>query len=124
MIFVLFVAGAIAALTWLLGWWGVLLGAAIIGFAFHEHRGGGWRTAFAGALAWGLLLVIDAVAGPFGVVSRTLGGVVRVPGFMLVLITLAFPAALAWSAATVVAESRRLAERYAGRRSSVRATSR
>lgn len=123
MIFVSFVAGALAALTWVLGWWGVLLGAAIVGFVFHEHRGGGWRTALAAALAWGLLLAIDAVAGPVGAVAHTLGGIMRIPGFVLVLVTLAFPAVLAWSAATVVAETRIMA-RYAGRRSSVSATSR
>jgi hypothetical protein len=123
MIFVLFVAGATAALTWLLGWWGVVLGAAIVGFVFYEVGGGGWRTACAAALAWGLLLLIDTVVGPIGVVSRTLGGVMRMPGFALVLLTLAFPAALAWSVATVVAELRRLAMRYSGRRTRVSATS-
>jgi hypothetical protein len=107
MIFVAVVAGAIAALTWLLGWWGVLLAAAIVGFVFHEEGGGGWRIALAGAAAWALLLAIDGLAGPFGVVARTLGGVMRVPGAALVLLTLAFPAALAWSAATLVSEARR-----------------
>ena len=124
MIFILLVASALAALTWLLGWWGVLLGAAIVGFVFHEQRGGGWRTPLAAALAWGLLLLVDAAAGPIGIVSHTLGGVIRIPGFVLVLLTLAFPAALAWSAATVVAELRRLGARYADRRSSVSTTSR
>jgi len=109
MIFVLVVSAAMAALTWLLGWWGVLLAAAIVGFVFHDLGGGGWRVGLSGALAWGALLAADALTGPFGVVSTTLGGVMRVPGFVLVLVTLAFPALLAWSAATVVAESRRLA---------------
>jgi len=114
MIFVLFVAGALAALTWLLGWWGVLVGAAIIGFVFHDVGGGGWRTAAGAALAWSLLLLVDAVAGPIGVVSRTLGGVVRIPAMMLVLVTLVLPAALAWSAATLVAEARRAVRRQRG----------
>lgn len=109
MIFILFVASAMAALTWLLGWWGVAVAALIVGFVFHEQGGGGWRVALAAALAWGGLLLADAVAGPFAVVSTTLGGVLRVPGFVVVLLTLVFPAALAWSAATVMAESRRLA---------------
>jgi hypothetical protein len=108
MIFVLLVAGALVALTWLLGWWGVLLGAAIVGLVFYEQRGGGWRTAVAAALAWGLLLLIDAAGGPIGSLSRTLGGVMRMPGAVLVLLTLVFPAALAWSAMTTVAEVRRL----------------
>lgn len=108
MSFVIFVAVAIAALTWLLGWLGVLLAALIVGFVFHREGGGGWRIALAAALAWGALLVVDAVAGPFGALSAMLGGVLRLPGAVLVLLTLAFPAALAWSAATVVAEVRRM----------------
>jgi hypothetical protein len=99
---------------------------------FHEHGGGGWRTALGAALAWGLLLVLDAVAGPIGALSHTLAGVMRIPGLVLVLLTLTFPAVLAWSAATVAAQSRRLVarsqdrapERYAERPSSVSATSR
>ena len=109
MIFVLVVAGAMTALTWLIGWWGVLVAALIVGFVFHEHGGGGWRVALAAALAWGVLLAIDAAVGPFGVVSTTLAGVLRVPGYVLVLLTLVFPALLAWSAASVVAEARRMA---------------
>lgn len=108
MIFVLFVAVAIAALTWLLGWLGVLIAATIVGFVFHREGGGGWRIALAAALAWGALLLVDAASGPFGALSAMLGGVLRLPGGVLVLLTLAFPAALAWSAATVVAEVRRM----------------
>ena len=108
MIFVIFVAVAIAALTWVLGWLGVLIAATIVGFVFHREGGGGWRIALAAALAWGALLLVDAVAGPFGALSAMLGGVLRLPGAVLVLLTLAFPAALAWSAATVVAEVRRM----------------
>jgi hypothetical protein len=108
MIFVFVVSGAMAALTWLLGWWGVLLAAVIVGFVFHDYGGGGWRVGLSAAIAWGALLAADATAGSFGAVSTVLGGVMRVPGFALVLVTLAFPALLAWSAATVVAASRRL----------------
>ena len=109
MIFVLGVAAVMAAFTWLLGWWGVLLAAAIVGFVHFRVGGGGWRVALAGAVAWGALLVVDAAAGAFGTVSRTLAGVLRVPGPALVLLTLAFPALLAWSAATLVAGARQLA---------------
>jgi hypothetical protein len=110
-ILLLLLSGAMAALTWLLGWWGVLFAAAIVGYTFADRRGEGWRVALAAALAWGALLAVDAVAGPLGVVSAALGGVMRVPGVVLLLLTVAFPALLAWSAATVVAESRRLVSR-------------
>ena len=108
MIFVLAVAATMAALTWLLGWWGVLLAAALVGVVHYRVGGGGWRVALAGAAAWAALLVADAAAGPFGTVARTLGGVLRVPGPALVLLTLAFPALLAWSAATLAAGARQL----------------
>jgi hypothetical protein len=107
-IFVLGVGVAMAALTWLLGWWGVLLAASIVGFAFFREGGGGWRVALAAAAAWGALLGADAVTGPSGTVSRTLAGVLRIPAPALVLLTLAFPALLAWSAASLVAGARQL----------------
>jgi hypothetical protein len=103
MIFILVVAAAMAALTWLIGWWGVLLAALVIGFVFRANGGGGWRIAIAAALAWSVLLAMDAVSGPIGLLGRRLGGVMQVPAIVLVLVTLLFPALLAWSAATVVA---------------------
>ena len=102
MIFVAFVAVAMAALTMLMGWWGVLLAALVTGWVFRREGGGGWRIALAASLAWGALLLVDAAAGSLGGVVRTIGGVMRVPGVIVVLLTLAFPALLAWSAATVV----------------------
>jgi hypothetical protein len=103
MIFILFVAAAMAALTWLLGWWGVLVTALVIGFVFRAEGGGGWRIAVAAALAWSALLAVDAVSGPVGLVGARLAGVMRVPAFVLVMATLLFPALLAWSAATTAA---------------------
>jgi hypothetical protein len=103
MIFIAFVAAAMAALTWVVGWWGVLIAAAIVGFVLRAEGGGGWRIAAAAALAWAALLVADAVSGPLRVVGARLGGVMGVPSPVLVVVTLLFPALLAWSAATVVA---------------------
>jgi hypothetical protein len=114
MIFVLVVLLSMAALTWLLGWWGVLLAALIVGFVFHREGGGGWRIALAAALSWAALLAVNAASGSLGIVATTLGSVMRVPGAVLVLLTLVFPALLAWSAATVVAEARLLVERRRG----------
>ena len=48
MIFVLFVATAMLVLTWVLGWWGVLLVALIIGVVFPEDGGGGCISGMAG----------------------------------------------------------------------------
>jgi hypothetical protein len=116
MIFIAVVAAAMAGLTWIVGWWGVLIAALIIGFVFRAEGGGGWRIAVAGALAWAGLLVLDALSGPFGVLGQRLAGVTRVPALVLVLMTIALPAGLAWSGATVVAALTRHRFPVSGRR--------
>jgi hypothetical protein len=103
MIFVVCVAAAMAALTWLVGWWGVVLAALIIGFVFPNEGSGGWRIALAAALAWGALLLVDAAGGPLGPLVQQLAAIMRAPAVVLMVATLLFPALLAWSAATVVA---------------------
>ena len=101
-------AAAMAVLTWLVGWWAVPLVAAFVGSIVYVREGVAWRMALAAAIAWALLLVANATTGRLSVAATTLGGVLRVPGVVLVLITLAFPALLAWSAATVAIAVRRL----------------
>lgn len=108
MIVVPIAAATMAVLTWLVGWWAVPLVAAFAGSALYVRAGVPWRMALAAAIAWTLLLVVDATTGRLSVAATTLGGVLRVPGVVLVLITLAFPALLAWSAATVAIAVRRL----------------
>jgi hypothetical protein len=103
LLFLALVATAMAVLTWVMGWWGIVLAAFVVGLAFHEQGGGGWRVALAAALSWAALLVADAIGGPFGRLAATLGGVMRLPAVALVGVTLLFAAALAWSAATVAA---------------------
>ncbi len=101
-------AAVMAVLTWLVGWWAVPLVAAFVGSLVYVREGVAWRMALAGAVAWALLLIVNATTGRLSVAATTLGGVLRVPGVVLVLITLAFPALLAWSAATVAIAVRRL----------------
>ena len=102
------VAAVMAVLTWLIGWWAVPLVAAFVGGVLYVREGVAWRMALAAALAWALLVMVNATTGRLSVAATTLGGVLRVPGVVLVLITLAFPALLAWSAATVAIAMRRL----------------
>lgn len=111
MIFIFGLAAAMAALTWLLGWWGIPLAAAVAGYLHSRQGGGGWRVALAAAVAWGALLLADVASGRFGTVARTLAGVLTLPAPALVLLTLAFPALVAWSAATLVAGVRQLVAR-------------
>ena len=57
-------------------------------------------AAAAGALAWGALLVVALLrGGAIGTLASTLGGAMGVPGVVLFLATLLYPAILAASAA-------------------------
>ena len=91
------VTAAIAAGTWLAGWWAVPVLALIAGLLT-------WRpstVALGAALAWAVLLVINALAGTMARVASTLGDVMGLPAPAVVAVTLLFPALLAWSAAAI-----------------------
>ncbi len=88
--------------TAVFGW----LAVPLIGLAWdvltHERGvGGAWTAALAATLAWAALLLWTASQGPAAVLLLTLGRVLHAPPVMLVVLTLIFPAALAWSAAAV-----------------------
>ena len=53
----------------------------------------------AGALAWGVLLLWGLTRGPVSELAEVLGGVLGLPGAVVVVITLLFPAVLAGAAA-------------------------
>ena len=92
--------GAFAVATDGLGWWSVPLIAALWGFFsadFHRVRNAG----LAAATGWALLLLLDVARGPVGSMAAQLGELMNLPTFALYLLTLLFPAALAWSAAAV-----------------------
>jgi hypothetical protein len=92
------------ALATKLGWWTVPLVAALWGL-LHPRlpRPALWASAAAG-LAWVAWLAFDAVRGQgaMGVLATRLGGVMRLAIPALFLVTILFPALLAWSA-TVLA---------------------
>lgn len=95
--------------TGALGWWGVPLAAAAIaavsvgrpGVITRHRRSAAGGAALAAVVAWGALLALDAAGPRFGAVTRTLGGVLQVPGAVAVLATLLLPALLAWTAAAL-----------------------
>jgi hypothetical protein len=105
-----------AGATLAIGWWGVPIVA--LGWGVVSQRYLGYRVrvaAFAAAsavCAWAGLLLWTATRGPLLLLSTTLGAVVGIPGPVLIAITLAFAALLAWSAATCVFDVR--AERQRG----------
>lgn len=101
MIFVVLVAIAVAAATWLAGWWAVAVVALVAGFVARDRRGRASHVALGAAIGWALLLIADVAATRFGALISALGGVFRVPGAVLVLLTLLLPALLGWSGAVL-----------------------
>jgi hypothetical protein len=88
----------IAALgTWMGGWWTVPL----IAFGAGLLRCSPGIVAGACAAGWLVLLMIDVAAGSIGRVGGVLAGVMGLPAPALFAVTLAFPALLGWSAASI-----------------------
>ena len=95
---------AVAALTWLLGWWGVVVAATVAGAILWRRRGVSWLVALAAIVAWSALILMDSVRGRFATLASSLGRVMGVPAPMLIAVTLLFAALLAWSAAVLGSE--------------------
>ena len=100
-------APAFALATWVIGWWAVpLLGVVWGGVATRRERPV-LTAAAAGALGWMALLVWGATQGPVGLVAQRVGPVLRVSGWLFVVLTLLYPTILAASAAWTGAALRR-----------------
>ncbi|UCC82739.1 MAG: hypothetical protein JSW46_17490 [Gemmatimonadota bacterium] len=92
--------------TAFVAWWTVPVVAAIWGAATAYSRKP-WRSAaLVAAAAWALLLAVSGTRGPLLELAGLLGGIFGLPGFATVLLTLIFPALLAWSAAGLVSALR------------------
>lgn len=97
-----------ATLTWFAGWWMVpVLGAAYGAWAARRRLALVTATLSA-VLGWGALLAYDASAGPLGRLLQVLGALFRLPGAAIVVLTLAYAALLAVSAAALARSLRRL----------------
>ncbi|MDQ2666772.1 MAG: hypothetical protein M3Z05_12265 [Gemmatimonadota bacterium] len=101
MIFSLLVALAVALATWTLGWWGVAIVALLAGFIARGAGGRPWYVALGCLLGWAVLLLIDAAAGPFVSVAKTVSGAMSIPSGALLVVTLLFPALIGWSGGTL-----------------------
>ena len=108
MVALLATALAVAAFTWLCGWWGIVVAALVAGVVL-QRRGAAWLVALAAVVAWGALLAADTLGGRFPSLATSIAGVLRVPIVALLVVTLLFGALLAWSAAVVGGEIGRLA---------------
>jgi hypothetical protein len=100
----LLIAMCMAGLTWILGWWGVAIGALILGVVFRDDGGRAWSVALGAVEGWAILLVVDMLFGPLGVVAKTVGGAMSIPAPALLLVTLLFPALIGWSGAALASE--------------------
>ena len=95
---VVLLAEAFAVTTFGLGWWTVPIVALV--YAFVSHNENRARIAALCAVAgWATLLLLDFTKGPVNVMAEKLGGVMGIPGVVLLLVTLIFPGLLAWCAA-------------------------
>lgn len=95
----LLLCAAFVVATLLLGWWGVALLAVAWGVTARDTRGAGLVAGAAAMLAWAGLLAWTALHGPATALAATLGGIMGAPGFAFIVLSLIFPAALAWAGA-------------------------
>ena len=83
------------------GWLAVPVTAAVWSTLASAERHRDLRLALAAAASWGLLLAWSSSAAASAKLLALLGAIFHVPGWAFVLLTLAVPALLAWSAAVV-----------------------
>ena len=96
------------------GWLAVPVTAAVWSTLASAERRRELHLALAASASWGLLLAWSSPGAGTAKLLALLGAVFRVPGWAFVLLTLAVPALLAWSAAVVTsAISSEISERRA-----------
>lgn len=98
----------IAAGTWVGGWWTVPVIAAAYGVWGARQRAAVLTAMLAGAGGWGVLLAYDASVGPVLRLTQLFGTMFRMSGTTLVILTVAYAALLALSAAAFARGLRRL----------------
>jgi hypothetical protein len=99
------------------GWLTVPLTAAVWSALPTAERHREIRLALAAVVSWSVLLLWNARRGDTSRLLAVLGGTLQVPPASLVVLTLAIPALLAWSASVIANAIGRLAGRLAARRS-------
>ncbi|MCC7004122.1 MAG: hypothetical protein IT357_18350 [Gemmatimonadaceae bacterium] len=102
MLWFLGVTAAMATLTWTVSWWMVPVVAAIWAFVRRGDAAVPLLAGFAAMLAWGVLLWVSSRGAPAGSVMQSVGAAMQVGAGPLVVLTIAFPALLASSAAALV----------------------
>lgn len=92
------VAGLMAVGTAAIGWW-ILAGVGALYAGLRPDPRSALAAAAAAFAGWGSLLALSAAQGPIGELATLLAGLFSMPGPAPILLTLAFPALLAGSAA-------------------------
>lgn len=98
-------AEAFAVATFGMGWWAVPIVAAFYAAA-SKRRHPARFAALCAAGGWAALLLLDFAKGPVLNMAAKLGGVMGIPAPALLILTLLFPALLAWCAAALVPQVR------------------
>jgi len=98
---VLLLATSFAIGTWVLGWWAIPLFAAAAGLLARHAPGQAMAAGVAAAVAWGVLLAWSALSGSIWSLAGQVGRAVGVSRVVLIILTLIFPALLAWLAASL-----------------------
>ncbi len=93
-------AGFLAG-TWFLGWWGVPLVALVCGL-WERPR----DAALGAVLAWAGLLAFAGASGALLPFASRFGGILSLPGWGMLALTLLLAAGLGWGGAAVVAAVR------------------
>ena len=105
------VAVLLVAATWIAGWWGVPLAAAVVGVLLCTRRGIAGLVALAAVIAWSVLILVDGASGRFGALADVVARTLTLPAAALLAVTLLFAALLAWSAAALGVEIGRVSRR-------------
>ena len=105
------VAAVLVAATWVAGWWGVPLVAAVVGVLLGTRRGIAGLVALAAVIAWSVLILVDGASGRFGALADVVSRTMQLPAAALLAVTLLFAALLAWSASALGVEIRRVSRR-------------
>lgn len=95
-------AAATATVSVIAGWWLIPVLAAVWVRVLPRTTASASELALGAALGWACMLAWGATQAPLDNVARRVGGVFHLPGWVLVLITLGFAAALAGLAAASV----------------------
>jgi hypothetical protein len=103
---VLLLSVAFAATTAAVGWVAVPALALLWGLIARKDELPGVVALLAAGLGWAWLLVWNAAVGEMGELMWVTGGVMGLPGFAVVVLTLVFPMVTAWGAAVVGSAAR------------------